>query len=67
MNFRGGDVQAIVRQASDRGLIFENEAVRHDDGSWSAEVRDPDGNSIFFNAYPSEREEYVRTGKLTDY
>lgn len=67
INFRGGDVAAIIREASDRGLEVEKPAVQHEDGSWSAEIRDPDGNSIFFNTYPSEREEYLRTGRLIEY
>ena len=34
------------------------EAVRH---------RDPDGNSVFFNTHPTERERSGRTGRLIDY
>ena len=30
-------------------------------------VRDPDGNCIYFNTFPDERETYVRTGKLIKY
>lgn len=67
INFRGGDVEAIQKEATGRGLAFAQPARRHDDGSWSAEIRDPDGNCIFFNTFPDERERYVRTGKLIDY
>jgi len=67
INFRGGDIEAIHKEATARGLEFEKPAVLHPDGGWSAEVRDPDGNSVFFNTYPGEREQYARTGKLIDY
>jgi len=67
INFRGGDVEAIEREARARGLAFETPARRHPDGSWSAEIRDPDGNSIFFNTYPDERERYLRDGRLIQY
>jgi len=66
MNFRGGDVAAIAREAAARGLELSKPATRHDDGSWSAEIVDPDGNHIFFNTFPEERERYLRDGKLID-
>ncbi len=61
MNFRGGDVEAIHKEATARGLAFTKPAHREPDGSWSAEIRDPDGNSIYFNTFPDEREQYVRS------
>ena len=67
INFRGGDIEAIQQEAASRGLEFSRPAQRHPDGSWSAEIRDPDGNCIFFNTFPDEREQYVRTGRLIDY
>ena len=67
ISFRGGDIESIFKEATAQGLEFTQPAAKHPDGSWSAEVRDPDGNSVFFNTYPEEREEYVRTGKLIDY
>ena len=67
INFRGGDVEAIHKEATARGLAFTKPARLEPDGSWSAEIRDPDGNSIYFNTFPDEREQYVRTGKLIDY
>jgi len=67
INFRGGDVESIAAELEARGLTLEKPARLHPDGSWSAEIRDPDGNSIFFNSFPSEREQYQATGKLIDY
>lgn len=67
INFRGGDIKAIAQEIAAQGLELTMPATNHPDGSWSAELRDPDGNSIFFNTYPAEREQYVRTGKLIDY
>ena len=67
INFRGGDIEAIYKEATARGLEFEKPAMQDPDGSWSATIRDPDGNAIFFNTFPRERDEYVRTGRLIDY
>jgi predicted lactoylglutathione lyase len=67
INFRGGDVEEIYQEAVRRGLQFTKPAHRESDGSWSAEVRDPDGNCIYFNTFPEERERYLRNGKLIDY
>ncbi len=67
INFRGGDIQAIVDAAAKNGIEFTKPAAEAPDGSWSAEVSDPDGNVIFFNTFPEEREQYVKTGKLIDY
>ena len=67
INFRGGDIDAIYTEATARGLKFEKPARVHSDGSWNATISDPDGNRIFFNTFPDERDEYVRTGKLIDY
>jgi len=44
INFRGGDIAAIVREAAAQGLAFSQPATQEADGSWSAEIRDPDGN-----------------------
>lgn len=38
----------------------------HPDGSWNATVYDPDGNAVFFNTFPQEREQYLETGTLLD-
>jgi len=56
INFRGGDVEAIQEEAAARGLRFSKPAKQHPDGSWSAEIIDPDGNVIFFNTFRDERE-----------
>lgn len=64
LNFRGGDIQAIEQMVSARGLKFNKPAHLEADGSWSAEVIDPDGNVIYFNTFPEERETYQRTGRL---
>ena len=67
INFRGGNIEAIHLEATSRGLKFTKPAHLEPDGSWSAEIRDPDGNVIYFNTFPEEQEQYVRTRKLIDY
>jgi len=67
INFRGGDIPAIVTEATENGLAFDQSAEEYADGSWNAEIRDPDGNVIFFDTSPDERKKYVRAGKLIDY
>lgn len=66
LNFRGGDVEAIAREATDRGLDLSKPARREPDGSWSAELVDPDGNVVYLNTFPSEQEMYLREGRLID-
>lgn len=67
INFRGGDVEAIAKELGARGLSLTTPATHHPDGSWSAEIVDPDGNAVFFNTFPDEREQYLRDGKLIDH
>lgn len=67
INFRGGDVESIARELEARGVGLSMPAELQADGSWSAEVRDPDGNPIFFNTFSDERERYLREGTLIDY
>ena len=67
INFRGGDIEAIVAEGKERGLDFSVEAEVEADGSWRAEIVDPDGNVIYFNTFEDEREQYVKSGKLIDY
>ena len=67
INFRGGDIPAIAKQLKARGLVFEADAKRHEDGAWSASIPDSDGNCIFFNTFPDERETYEREGSLIDH
>ncbi len=66
MNFRGGDISAIQEEAVANGLDFTKPAKQHPDGSWNATIHDPDGNAIFFNTFPDERERYARTGSIAD-
>lgn len=66
INFRGGDIETIVKEGKAAGLEFSSPAAKEEDGSWGAEIKDPDGNVIYFNTYPDEREMYLKTGKLID-
>ena len=64
INFRGGDVSKIVQEGQAAGLEFQSPATKEADGSWGADICDPDGNIIYFNTFPDEREQYLKTGKL---
>ena len=64
INFRGGDIEAIIKIASERGIRFTKPTHIEHDGSLSAETIDPDGNVIYFNTYPDEREKYKKLGTL---
>ena len=64
INFRGGDVPAIIEAARARGIEPEQDAELHPDGSYAATLRDPDGNAIFFNTFPGERAVYEEQGRL---
>lgn len=66
INFRGGDVEAIGRNAAERGLTFTKPVTTHPDGSCSAELHDPDGNVIYLDTTVQERERYVRTGSALE-
>ena len=67
INFRGGDIQEIASEIISQGLSLSKPAAQEPDGSWSAEIIDPDGNVIYFNTFPEERDRYLRTGRLIDY
>ena len=67
INFRGGDIPSIVKEGTEAGLDFSRPAEQEADGSWGAEIIDPDGNVIYFNTFPDERETYLKDGKLIDY
>lgn len=67
INFRGGDIPSIVKEGTAAGLDFSKPAEQEADGSWGAEIADPDGNIIYFNTFPDEREAYLKDGKLIDY
>ena len=64
INFRGGDIKAIEKIASEHGIRFTKPAHVEHDGSWSAETIDPDGNIIYFNTSSDEREKYKKHGTL---
>ena len=65
-NFRGCDIDSVAKQCKERGLELRKEANQESDGSWSAEIVDPDGNHIYFNTYPDEREKWLKDGRLID-
>ncbi len=54
LNFRGGNIEQIVKELENRGLKTEGGAVKESDGSMSATLRDPDGNLIYYNTAPGE-------------
>jgi len=64
LNFRGGDIAQIAEELADDGVPLHKPAREEADGSWSAEVVDPDGNVIYFNTDPAERTTYLKTGRL---
>ncbi len=66
INFRGGDIPSIVKDGTAAGLEFNKPAELESDGSWGAEIIDPDGNVIYFNTFPDEREMYLQKGTLID-
>jgi catechol 2,3-dioxygenase-like lactoylglutathione lyase family enzyme len=55
LNWRGGDVFAIARVLSERGIEFDNGPHTENDGSDALALRDPDGHLLYFNTFPSER------------
>ena len=54
LNFRGGDVFAIAEYLKSQGLELAKDAFTEEDGSAAAEIRDPDGNCVYFNTFPGE-------------
>jgi catechol 2,3-dioxygenase-like lactoylglutathione lyase family enzyme len=54
LNFRDGDIPAIVRQARSAGLVPEREVFDPEHGSEAALFRDPDGNAIYLVSHPDE-------------
>jgi catechol 2,3-dioxygenase-like lactoylglutathione lyase family enzyme len=57
LNFRGGDVFAVAASLKAQGMKMKSDAAREADGSDGAWLEDPDGNLIYFNTHPDEREE----------
>jgi catechol 2,3-dioxygenase-like lactoylglutathione lyase family enzyme len=54
LNFRGGDVPAIARSLQEAEIAMESGPTQSRLGGWSANVRDPDGYLLFFDAEPGE-------------
>ena len=54
VNFRRGNMAAIVEGLRGRGYKFSKEPKVKEDGSGSASLVDPDGHRIFFDAAPGE-------------
>jgi len=54
LNFRGGDVPAIVDRLTDEGLETDGEVTRGEGGAGSATFKDPDGLAVFFDTDASE-------------
>lgn len=54
LNFRGGDIAEIGRQAETLGLKFEKPPFSASDGSMGALLRDPDGNAVYLVSHPGE-------------
>ena len=54
LNFRGGDIAEIGRQAETLGLTFEKPPFTAIDGSMGALLRDPDGNAVYLVSHPDE-------------
>jgi hypothetical protein len=63
-SFRGGDVPSIAAHAAAHGLALSRPAHVEADGSWAAEIHDPDGNCLYCNTSPAERERYFKEGRL---
>jgi bleomycin resistance family protein len=55
LNFRGGDVGEIVRELERRGLKPYRVRLLNEKGIGNAHLKDPDGNLIFFDSTPDER------------
>jgi catechol 2,3-dioxygenase-like lactoylglutathione lyase family enzyme len=56
INFRGGDVSATAERLQGEGLELERGPETESDGSDGLMLRDPEGNLIYFNTSPQERQ-----------
>ena len=72
LNFRGGDVQAIVAELKERGLTpraghvdSDGMAIESPDGCMSASYFDPDGLEVFFDSHPDEQAAFTRGEPFT--
>lgn len=54
LNFRGGDVERIVKELKSHGIMFTKDFKAGKNGGGSATLEDPDGNEIFFDTAPDE-------------
>lgn len=56
LNFRGEDVMANAEALAAKGLAIDSGPALETDGSAGATLIDPDGNIIYLNTHPSERD-----------
>ena len=59
LHWRGGDIRMIAELATLRGIEAETAFEQHEDGARTLTLRDPAGNGIFLNSFPSERERFL--------
>ena len=60
LNFRGGNIGAIVTELATCGHTFVSDPKVYQDGTGSARLTDPDGHLIFFDTAPGELEKNIR-------
>jgi|ADurb_Total_1013_FD_contig_101_122265_length_953_multi_2_in_0_out_0_2 catechol 2,3-dioxygenase-like lactoylglutathione lyase family enzyme len=56
INFRGGHIASLKEWMDKVGITIEKVESIHENGSGSFFIRDPDGNSIYFDTTPEELE-----------
>lgn len=56
-NFRGGNIEHLVKFLEDNNIEVESVPLLNKDGSGTAFLRDPDNNLIFFDTAKEELEE----------
>jgi catechol 2,3-dioxygenase-like lactoylglutathione lyase family enzyme len=54
LNFRGGNIEAIAHGLTAAGVEFSSPPKIRENGGGSFDIRDPDGNLIFFDSCPNE-------------
>lgn len=67
LNFRGGDIGEIVRRLGEQEIAIEKGPHLGEDGTGagSANIRDPEGNAIFFDTTPEERRHFLSGARLS--